>query len=112
MNAIIFGAAGQDGHYLSALLQEQGVDVTAISRSPSFIQIDVTDYEQIAELIKKIKPDYIFHLAANSSTRHDVWKENHETISTGSLNILEAVKTISPSTKVFLSGSGLQFKNN
>ncbi|RYE31524.1 MAG: NAD-dependent epimerase/dehydratase family protein, partial [Sphingobacteriales bacterium] len=33
------------------------------------------------------------------------------TIATGSVNILEAVKRHSPRSKVFLSGSGLQFKN-
>ena len=37
--------------------------------------------------------------------------ENYQTIVTGTLNILEAVKTISPSTKIFIAGSGLQFKN-
>jgi GDPmannose 4,6-dehydratase len=37
--------------------------------------------------------------------------ENHETIGTGCLNILEAVKQHSPHSKVFLSGSGLQFLN-
>jgi GDPmannose 4,6-dehydratase len=61
--------------------------------------------------VKQYKPDYIFHLAANSTTRHDALFENHATISTGTFNILEAVKLFSPHTKVFLSGSGLQFKN-
>ena len=37
--------------------------------------------------------------------------ENHTTISTGTLNILESVRNFSPLTKVFISGSGLQFKN-
>jgi GDPmannose 4,6-dehydratase len=37
--------------------------------------------------------------------------ENHQTISTGTFNILEAVKQFSPQTKVFISGSGLQFIN-
>jgi GDPmannose 4,6-dehydratase len=38
--------------------------------------------------------------------------ENHGTIVTGTTNILEAVKMKSPGTKVFISGSGLQFENN
>jgi GDPmannose 4,6-dehydratase len=111
MNAIIFGANGQDGYYLSQLLAENNIKVFGVSRSAGFLQTNISDYTEVSGLIKNIKPDYIFHLAANSTTRHEAWKENHETICTGSLNILEAVKTISPKTKIFLSGSGLQFKN-
>src|SRR6202008_1963773 len=65
----------------------------------------------VSKLIEEQKPDFIFHLAANSTTRHDALFENHATISTGSFNILEAVKNYSPQTKVFISGSGLQFVN-
>jgi GDPmannose 4,6-dehydratase len=112
MNAIIFGAGGQDGFYLSRLLTEKEIIVTGVSRSENFLQTDITNFNEVADLIRENKPDYIFHLAANSTTRHDVWKENHDIISTGSLNILEAVRNRSPHTKVFLSGSGLQFKNS
>jgi GDPmannose 4,6-dehydratase len=38
--------------------------------------------------------------------------DNHTAVSTGTLNILEAVRLYSPQTKVFLSGSALQFKND
>lgn len=112
MTSIIIGINGQDGYYLHQLLKEQGHEVIGLSRSGGFLKIDISDYTQIAELIATHKPDYIFHLAANSTTRHDALFENHATISTGTLNILEAVKKLSPSTKVFISGSGLQFKNN
>lgn len=112
MNALIFGANGQDGFYLSALLKKQGVDVIGISKNGDFLRTDIESYEEVAALIKEHHPAYIFHLAANSTTRHDVMFENHATISTGTLNILEAVKNHSPSTKVFISGSGLQFVNN
>src|SRR5258706_5661682 len=57
------------------------------------------------------QPKYIFHLAANSTTSHYALFDNHIAISTGTINILEAVKQVSPDTKVFLSGSGLQFVN-
>jgi GDPmannose 4,6-dehydratase len=65
----------------------------------------------VEQLIKKYLPTYVFHVAAYSTTRHDALFENHETISTGTLNILEAVKIHSPETKVFITGSGLQFEN-
>lgn len=110
MTAIIFGAAGQDGYYLTSLLQKKGYKVIGVSRSGNF-HIDITSYKEVSVLIKNTIPDYIFHLAANSTTRHNALFENHATISTGSLNILEAVSNFSPSSKVFISGSGLQFKN-
>ncbi|MCW3111973.1 MAG: NAD-dependent epimerase/dehydratase family protein [Segetibacter sp.] len=110
MTAIIFGANGQDGYYLKNLLEQEGCSVIGISRSAGFF-IDITKYQDVSDLIKNKTPDYIFHLAANSTTRHDALFENHATISTGTLNILEAVKNFSPSTRVFISGSGLQFKN-
>lgn len=115
MNALIFGAAGQDGYYLTKLCQSKGILAIGISRSASSandLAGDVSRYDQVKKFVKEYQPDYIFHLAANSTTRHDALFENHETISTGTLNILEAVKKYSPDSKVFLTGSGLQFKNN
>lgn len=111
MKAIIFGANGQDGFYLTQLLTDKKIEVIGISRRGNFLNLNMADYAQITALIKKETPDYIFHLAANSTTRHEALFENHETIATGTLHILEAVKNFSPHTKVFISGSGLQFKN-
>ncbi|HUN01696.1 MAG TPA: GDP-mannose 4,6-dehydratase [Niabella sp.] len=111
MTAIIFGANGQDGFYLSILLQTKGIEVIPVSRNGTGIKSDIANLEEIKTLIRNYKPDYIFHLAANSTTRHDALFENHAAISTGTLNVLEAVKTIHPTAKVFISGSGLQFKN-
>lgn len=111
MKAIIFGANGQDGFYLSSLLEKKGVEVIGVSRSGNFLKTNIADFTEVAELIKTIAPDYVFHLAANSTTRHEALFENHETISTGTFNILEAVRMHSPHTKVFISGSGLQFEN-
>ncbi len=111
MTAIIFGAGGQDGYYLNKLLEDKNVKVVGVSRRQGFLDIDIGDYDSIKDLIRKYTPTYIFHLAANSTTRHDAMFENHVTISTGTLNILESVKNFSPQTKVFISGSGLQFRN-
>ena len=112
MKAIIFGAGGQDGHYLSALLQQKNCEVIGVSRRGDFLRTDITDYASVEDLIKEHKPAFVFHLAANSTTSHSAMFENHATIATGTLNILEAVKNNLPSTKVFISGSGLQFNNN
>ena len=112
MKAIIFGANGQDGYYLNKLLHKQGIVVIGISRKGDFLKLDISNYEEVSIFIKEEQPDYVFHLAANSTTRHDALFENHQTIVTGTLNILESVKQFSPHTKVFISGSGLQFFND
>jgi GDPmannose 4,6-dehydratase len=110
--AIIFGSNGQDGYYLRKLLESEKVETIGVSRSlPAGIIGSVADYDLVSELIKKEKPDYIFHLAANSSTRHDALWDNHDAIVTGTLNILESAYQFSKNSKIFLSGSGLQFEN-
>ena len=113
MKAIIFGINGQDGYYLSELLTGKNIEVIGVSRSENknFIQGNVKDADLVTSLITKQQPDYVFHLAANSTTRHKALFENHETISTGTLNILEAIFKFSKHTKVFLSGSAVQFEN-
>ncbi len=113
MKAVIFGINGQDGFYLRELLLRNACEVIGISRSAGEWTIgDVKDLNFVEALIKATQPDMIFHLAANSTTRHDVLFENHETVSTGSLNILESVYRHRPQCKVFLSGSAMQFRNS
>jgi GDPmannose 4,6-dehydratase len=109
--AIIFGITGQDGYFLSKLLEQKNIKVLGVSRDKAEVTGDVADFDFVKKLIICIKPILIFNFAANSTTRHDVLFENHKTISTGALNILEAVRLHSPTTKVFLSGSAMQFKN-
>jgi len=112
MKAIIFGINGQDGYYLKQLLIRNNVEVIGVSRSAGdWIQGNIADYGFVEQLIKTIHPQYVFHLAANSVTNHDAMFENHETIATGTLNLLEAVYRHSKHTKVFLSGSAVQFEN-
>ena len=111
MKALIFGANGQDGFYLSLMCREQGIECISVSRFSSSYKADVSNYGEVEQLIHRYHPTYIFHLAANSTTRHSAIFENHQTIATGTLNILEAVYKHSPTTKVFITGSGLQFKN-
>jgi len=109
--AIIFGSNGQDGYYLSELLKINGINVINTSRKCGDFTGNVGDYNFVKNLIEDFTPEYVFHFAANSSTRHEILFENHVTISTGTLNILEAVKLYSEKSKVFISGSAMQFKN-
>ena len=108
---IIFGANCQDGFYLTEIYRKRGCEVLGISRSGAFQRGDVGSFELVEELVRSSKPDLIFHLAAASTTRHEALFENHKTIGTGTLNILEAVYRWQPRCRVFLAGSGLQFAN-
>ena len=112
MKALIFGASGQDGILLTGLLKKNQIDVKGVSRSHGLLRGDVANFHFVNTIIQDLKPDYIFHLAANSVTSHDALFENHETISTGTLNILESAREYSPRAKIFISGSAMQFKND
>jgi GDPmannose 4,6-dehydratase len=112
IKAIVFGITGQDGHYLTRLLTAKGVEVVGVSRSDeAWIKGDVADLSFVENLLKAHQPQYIFHLAADSTTQHSGLFENHAAISTGTLNILESVRLYCPQAKVLLSGSAMQFEN-
>ena len=111
--ALIFGAGGQDGHYLSALCRTRGIDPIGCSRSSGdWISGDVVDRGFVESLVREHRPAYIFQLAARSTTRHDALFENHAAISTGTLNVLEAARMHAPAARVFLPGSGVMFRND
>ncbi|MDF1756294.1 MAG: GDP-mannose 4,6-dehydratase [Verrucomicrobiales bacterium] len=110
-DAIIFGGNGQDGFYLNQWLNDQGLHVISTSRKGEGIQCDVSSFSAVEELVRTEKPTYIFHLAASSTTRHDTWSSQYSTITGGTWNVLESVKLHSPESKVFITGSGLQFEN-
>jgi len=59
--ALITGATGQDGCYLSELLQRNGVEVHGVPRAV------LADRPALIELVTSARPDYVFHLAAISS---------------------------------------------
>jgi GDPmannose 4,6-dehydratase len=111
MRAIIFGISGQDGYYLSRLLNRENIEVLGVGSPKQPGDIIISSYESVGKVVKDYKPDFIFHLAAKSLTQHDFLFQNHEIICTGAINILEAVRNYAPLTKVFISGSALQFRN-
>ena len=77
MNALIFGANGQDGYFLTDLLHEKNIETVNVSRHSGDTVGSISDFNFVENLIKKEQPEYIFHLAANSTTRHDALFENH-----------------------------------
>ncbi|MCE5210282.1 MAG: GDP-mannose 4,6-dehydratase [Deltaproteobacteria bacterium] len=112
MKALIFGANGQDGCYLSQICRKRQIEVIGISRNGPWLHGDVACPELVEELIRRHQPEMIFHLAAISTTRHQAIYENNASIGTGTINILESVRRWSPRSKVFITGSGAQFVNN
>ncbi|MCX5633562.1 MAG: GDP-mannose 4,6-dehydratase [Phycisphaerae bacterium] len=111
MKALIFGANGQDGHYLFEACRKRRIEVIGVSRGGPWLCGDVASSEFVEKLIRTHYPEMIFHLAATSTTSHDAIYENHAAIGTGTINILESVKRWSGGSKVFITGSGLQFIN-
>ena len=112
MKALIFGASGQDGTYLAEACRSNDITPIGISRAGSEIRGDVADFSFVESLVREHSPDFIFHLAANSSTAHDALFENHAAISTGTQNVLEAVHRLRLPARVFITGSSVQFQNH
>lgn len=108
--ALIFGASGQDGTYLTELLLSKNYEVHAVSRrslnvqnsdsddSSRFIQHigNVSDSGTVIKLIQSIKPDEIYNLAAQSgvSTSFDLPIETAAVNAVGTLHILESIKLL------------------
>jgi GDPmannose 4,6-dehydratase len=123
--ALITGIAGQDGSYLAELLLVKGYEVhgSVISLEKSLDRIehvkgkislhecDATDKNAVGELVKKVYPDEIYHLAAIATA--SVAPETEYTILNGNLlgihNILMAARKFSPKSKIFFAGSSLIF---
>jgi GDPmannose 4,6-dehydratase len=75
---------------------------------------DLTDLASLLTVIKKSNPDEIYNLAAQSHVRisfdQPIYTAN--TTGIGSLNLLEAVRIINPSIKVYQASSSEMFGNN
>jgi GDPmannose 4,6-dehydratase len=118
--AIVTGINGQDGSYLAELLLEKGYEVHGtIRRSSSFNTwridhirehknfnwhyADVTDPVSISNLISKIKPDEFYNLAAQSHVKisFEIPYYTGQVDAIGTLNVIEAIRTHSPSTKLY-----------
>jgi GDPmannose 4,6-dehydratase len=118
--ALILGLSGQDGSYLAELLLDKGYEVHGtIRRSSSFNTwridhlrdipsfhwhyADVTDPVSISNLISKIRPDEVYNLAAQSHVKisFEIPYYTGQVDAIGTLNVIEAIRTHSPSTKLY-----------
>ena len=125
--ALITGVTGQDGSYLVDLLIEQGYEVHGLIRQSTQFTPDkwghlrpamqndqlnihygdVTDALNMRSLIEKVEPDEIYNLAAQSHVGLSFDQPQNTTYATamGPLNILEAIRHVSPKTIKFYQAS-------
>lgn len=120
MKALIIGAAGFAGGYLTDYLQRNckwSVSVTKMEQemieneTADIYNLDILDSQAVSNLLKTLRPDYVFHLAALSSVSLS-WKEPALTVDVnikGSINLLEAVRKLDYSPRILLIGSGEEY---
>ncbi len=117
MRILITGLSGFAGKHLIEYLSLEGnhdffgVD---LARCKSGLKIsgsslaeekaDLTDRQEVDRIIKKIKPDQVYHLAAQSSVKRS-WEEPVDTFRTNvfsGINLLESIKSLSPETSMLV----------
>jgi len=107
MKAFIIGGAGFVGKYLLNHLRNDREWEVGVSD----LELDILNREAIEKLLQSVKPDYIFHLAAQSSVALS-WQNPALTIDVnikGAANVLEAVRALDYKPRVLLIGSGEEY---
>lgn len=115
--ALITGVSGQDGSYLAELLISKHYDVHGLIRRTaqhpdnlSYIPKDVTLHfgdittgPHLCSIVRDLKPDEIYHLAAQSDVRvsFDTPEHTGDVVALGTTRLLEAVRTMSPRSRVY-----------
>jgi len=133
--ALIFGITGQDGSYLADFLIKKGYLVHGVKRRSSSFNTgrldllyqdpyeknrvlflhygDVTDSISVSSIIKKVKPDEIYNLAAQShvSVSFEVPEYTANADAIGALRILEAIRFhgMEKKTKFYQAGTSEMF---
>ena len=131
--ALITGINGQDGSYLAEFLLEKGYEVWGTIKRNSVSEnqtnrlgesyelikdnleyADMTDLSSLIRVIQKCKPDEIYNLAAQSHVRISFDQPIYTANVTGMgvLNLIESVKLIDPTIKIYQASSSEMFGNN
>ena len=122
--ALILGISGQDGTYIAKLLLEKGYEVYGGSRDAQMssfsnldrlgikneirlLSISINDFRSTLQTIIRVMPDEIYNLAGQSSVGLSFEQpvETLESISIGTLNILEAIRFSNRPIKFYNAGS-------
>ncbi|MFT6699269.1 MAG: nucleoside-diphosphate-sugar epimerase [Porticoccaceae bacterium] len=97
---LVVGGNGYLGKFLVKVLRENEADIFVISRnceqSNSQFTVDITNFDETYKVIQKIKPDIVYHLAANISRNRDfsIYEEMSAVNVQGTLNILKSLEGI------------------
>jgi len=135
LKAFITGITGQDGSYLAELLLSKGYEVHGLIRRSSTFNTsridhiyrdphengtklflhygDVTDGVGLANLIRKIEPDEIYNLAAQSHVKVSFEMPDYtaQVDALGTVRILEAVRSIGKPIKFYQASTSELFGN-
>jgi GDPmannose 4,6-dehydratase len=122
--AIICGVSGQDGAYLAQLLLQRGYVVCGTSRDAQMssfrnlkylgieqqVQLEsmaLTDFRSVLQVLTKFQPDEVYNLAGQTSVGLSFGQpvETLESIATGTLNLLEAIRFLGAGIKLYNAGS-------
>lgn len=122
--ALICGISGQDGAYLAKLLLDKGYTVCGTSRDAQMSSfrnlvrlgirdrvklesMSLTDFRSVLQVLAKIEPDEVYNLAGQSSVGLSFEQpvETLESIATGTLNLLEAIRFTGSKIKFYNAGS-------
>ncbi len=124
--ALITGITGQDGSYLAELLLEQDYRVIGMSRRSStatneriahivdrieIVQGDLIDQASLVEALRDTRPDEVYNLAAQSFVPTS-WNQpvlTGEVTALGMTRLLEAVRQVDPSIRVYQASSSEMF---
>jgi GDPmannose 4,6-dehydratase len=122
--ALICGISGQDGTYLAKLLLDRGYEVWGSSRdaevasfdnlrrlgiyeSVQLVSLNLRDVGSVLGLLRRVRPDEIFSLAAQSSVGLSFEQpvETIESIALGALSLLEAIRLSDLDIRLYNAGS-------
>lgn len=128
--ALICGISGQDGSYLAKLLLDNGYEVHGTSRDAQinsfqklaklgisdkvkYHSMSLTDFRSVVSTIKNANPDEIYNLAGQTSVGLSFEQpvETLESITVGTLNLLEAIRFYNPAIKFYNAGSSECYGN-
>lgn len=132
--ALITGITGQDGSYLAEILLEKGYEVHGMIRRSStfnrqnidhifytdelrhsFLHYgDMTDINSLISVLRRVEPDEIYNLAAQSHVSISFEMPYYTAMcdSTGVLSLLEAVRTLNLSPKIYQASTSELFSGD
>ena len=125
MKILITGITGFTGSHLAEYFLNNDTDeihgtvrwrsdlqnIAHIRQNIMLHECDITDASAVKSVITQVKPDQIFHLAAQSYVPFS-WRAPHQTLSTnilGELNLFEALRHVKKETVVLVAGSSEEY---